>query len=76
MGIDRIDHMLMILAISLKMSGEERQIVTKKIIQGFNDTANEAGTLITGGQSVMNPWPMIGGVANVVCHEDDYLKVN
>ena len=29
MGIDRIDHMLMILAISLKMSGQERQIVTK-----------------------------------------------
>lgn len=68
--------MLMILAISLKMSGQERNIVTKQIIQGFNDTANEAGTLITGGQSVMNPWPMIGGVANVVCNEDDYLKVN
>jgi len=32
MGIDKIDHMLMILAISLKMSGEERQIVTKQII--------------------------------------------
>ena len=76
MGIDRIDHMLMILAISLKMSGLERSVVTKQIISGFNDTATEAGTLITGGQSVMNPWPMIGGVANVVCHEDDYLKVN
>lgn len=24
----------------------------------------------------MNPWPIIGGVANVVCHDDDYLKVN
>jgi selenide,water dikinase len=24
----------------------------------------------------MNPWPIIGGVANVVCHDDDYMKVN
>jgi len=29
MGIDRIDHMLMILAISIKMSEQEREIVTK-----------------------------------------------
>ena len=37
-------------------------------MQGFNDVAKEAGTLITGGQSVINPWPIIGGVANVVLH--------
>lgn len=24
----------------------------------------------------MNPWPIIGGVANVVCHENEYIKVN
>ena len=24
----------------------------------------------------MNPWPIIGGVANVVCHESEYIKVN
>ena len=32
------------------------------MIKGFQDTAEEAGTTITGGQSVWNPWPMIGGV--------------
>lgn len=32
MGIDRVDHMLMILAISLKMTLPEREIVTKHII--------------------------------------------
>lgn len=41
--------MLMILSISLKMSGLEREIVTKHIIQGFNDCAEEAGTKVTGG---------------------------
>jgi len=24
----------------------------------------------------MNPWPIIGGVANVVCHKDEYTMVN
>lgn len=24
----------------------------------------------------MNPWPVMGGMANVVCHEDEYVKVN
>ena len=46
------------------------------MIRGFNDCAKEANTLITGGQSVMNPWPIIGGVANVVCFEDEYVPVN
>ena len=46
------------------------------MMRGFNDCASEAETIITGGQSVMNPWPIIGGVANVVCDENEYNKVN
>jgi len=76
MGIDRVDHILMVLAISLQMNENEREIVTRETIRGFNDCATEAETKVTGGQSVMNPWPIIGGVANVVCHEDEYVKVN
>lgn len=53
----------MVLGVSLLMKPEERQIITREIIRGFNDKAVEAGTKITGGQSVMNPWPMIGGTA-------------
>jgi selenide,water dikinase len=22
----------------------------------------------------MNPWPIIGGVANVVCHDKEYIR--
>lgn len=58
------------------MNESEREIVTREMIRGFNDCALEAGTLVTGGQSVMNPWPIIGGTATVVCHEEDYVKVN
>ena len=46
------------------------------MIEGFNDCAKEAKTIVTGGQSIMNPWPIIGGVANVVCDENEYIKVN
>lgn len=45
------------------MEPRESEIVTKLMIRGFQDAAEEAGTAITGGQSVWNPWPMIGGVA-------------
>lgn len=24
----------------------------------------------------MNPWPMIGGVANVMCHSSEFIKPN
>ncbi len=76
MVIARVDHMLMILGVSLQMPEYAREIVTREMIRGFNDCAAEAGTLITGGQSIMNPWPIIGGVANVVCHENEYTRPN
>lgn len=68
--------MLMILGVSLQMVESEREIVTREMIRGFNDCATEAQTMITGGQSIMNPWPIIGGVANVVCNEDEYQLPN
>jgi selenide,water dikinase len=76
MGIDRVDHLLMILAISSAMSDLEKDVVTRELMKGFNDCAEEAGAPVTGGQSIYNPWPIIGGVANVVCHENEYLSVN
>lgn len=45
------------------MKEKEREIVTRELIRGFNDACIEANTKVTGGQSVMNPWPMIGGTA-------------
>jgi hypothetical protein len=31
-------------------------------MKGFKDTAAEAGCLVTGGQTVMNPWLTIGNI--------------
>lgn len=39
-------------------------------MQGFSDKAKEAGTRVTGGQSVRNPWCIIGGVVSAVVQED------
>lgn len=63
MGVTHIDNVLMILGVSLQMRENEREIITREMMKGFNDKAREAGTNVTGGQSVMNPWPMIGGTA-------------
>ncbi len=76
MGTPRIDHVLMVLAVSLEMNAKEREVITREMIKGFNDTCTEAGTLVTGGQSVLGPWPIIGGVANTVVRKDEYLTPN
>jgi selenide,water dikinase len=68
--------MLMVLGVSLDMDAKEREIVTREMIRGFNDTAEEAGCKITGGQSILNPWPIIGGVANTVVDQSEFLIPN
>jgi len=73
MGVVDCDNVLMILASSTEMPHREREIVTKQMIRGFNDLALEAGTMVTGGQTVMNPWPIIGGAATSVCKTEDFI---
>jgi AIR synthase related protein, C-terminal domain len=55
------------------MSENERSIYTKYMIQGFRDACIIAETSITGGQTVINPWPIIGGVATSVVPNDTYF---
>lgn len=51
-------------------------MVTREMIRGMNDCAEEAGTKITGGQTIMNPWPIIGGVANATARKSQFRKPN
>lgn len=74
MGVVEIDTVLMILGVSRKMSGPERDAVTSEMIRGFSDTCHEAGTDCTGGQTVLNPWPIIGGVASSCCSESEMIR--
>ncbi|XP_023229447.1 selenide, water dikinase [Centruroides sculpturatus] len=73
LGVTECDNMLMILAISQKMSEKERDTVVPLLMRGFKDCAYDAGTQITGGQSVVNPWLTIGGVATSVCQPNEFI---
>lgn len=73
MGVTDCDNMLMLLGVSSELTLKEREVVTKLIIQGFNDLAMEAGTTVNGGQTVLNPWYIIGGVASSVVTEQEVI---
>ncbi|KAL4655484.1 selenide, water dikinase 2-like [Arapaima gigas] len=73
MGITECDNMLMLLSVSQKMNEKERERVMPLMIKGFRDAAEEGGTSVTGGQTVMNPWIIVGGVATVVCQPNDFI---
>lgn len=64
LGIPTCDNMLMLLGVPQKYTEKERDTVIPLLISGFKDAARQAGTEITGGQTVLNPWCMIGGVAS------------
>jgi selenide,water dikinase len=55
------------------LGSQERDKVMPLIIQGFKDASEEAGTSVTGGQTVLNPWVVIGGVATTVCQPNEFI---
>lgn len=73
-GVGDCDFMLMLLAACRDMTDDDRTICTREMVKGFNDACLEAGTTVTGGQTVLNPWPVIGGVATTICSEGEYVK--
>lgn len=73
MGVTECDNMLMLLTSSNKMSDKERDVIIPIIMRGFKDAAEEAGTAVTGGQTVLNPWLTVGGVATSVCQSNEYI---
>ncbi|RNF26871.1 putative selenophosphate synthetase [Trypanosoma conorhini] len=74
MGIDRCDTVLMMLASSTDMDAVEREVTTRAMMEGFVDHVRLAGSDVTGGQTVMNPWPLIGGVATSVVTESEMVR--
>lgn len=76
MGVYKCDHILMLLGVCTELSEKEKEISTRLLIKGFNDKATEGNTIITGGQTVYNPFPIIGGVANSVVSPDEIIMPN
>lgn len=63
----------MLLSISRQMKQQEAELVTVRMMQGFKDCAEEAETSVTGGQTVYNPWVIVGGVATSVCATGEFI---
>ena len=76
MGVQDVDNMLLLLGLSRDLSNDQRKIVVPLILEGFRDLAKEAGVAINGGQTVVNPWMIIGGVATSVCTKDEIIMPN
>nr|XP_045223376.1 selenide, water dikinase 1-like [Macaca fascicularis] len=72
-GVMECDNMLMLLGVSNKMTDREGDKVMPLINQGFKDAAEEAGTSVTSGQTVLNPWIVLGGVATTVCQPSEFI---
>lgn len=73
LGVTEVDNMLMKLSVANKMTDKERDVVVPLIIKGFRDAARRGGTQVTGGETVTNPWCMIGGVATAVTLPTEYI---
>jgi selenide,water dikinase len=73
-GVVHVDTVLMLLAVSLDMEERVRDVVATELIRGFAAAVREAGASVTGGQTVLNPWPVIGGVASSVVREEDLVR--
>ncbi|EGR28048.1 selenophosphate synthetase 2, putative [Ichthyophthirius multifiliis] len=76
MGVTDIDTVLMVLAVSNKMNAQQKEIVTSLMIQGFDECAQQVGAYVLGGQTIINPWPIIGGVGISVVEREEFLMPN
>jgi len=72
-GVPDCDFVLMLVAACRDMEEEHRTICTREMMRGFRDACVEADTCITGGQTVLNPWPVIGGVATAIVAEGEFV---
>eukprot|EP00056_Hartaetosiga_gracilis_P003140 m.60022 g.60022 ORF g.60022 m.60022 type:complete len:263 (-) comp11346_c0_seq1:84-872(-) len=74
MGVEHCDNVLMLLGLSLEMSPKQREVVTPLVMRGFRDLCAEANTSVNGGQTVLNPWMIVGGVASYVAKKEEFIE--
>lgn len=66
--------MLMLLCASRDIEPASlRAAVAQTMMAGFMDACHDAGTQVTGGQTTLNPWPLIGGVAETVVPREGFI---
>lgn len=65
-GITDCDSIQMLLGISSRITQKERDVIAPLMIRGFKHAADIAGCAVRGGQTVVNPWMLLGGIATTV----------
>ncbi|EHH27616.1 hypothetical protein EGK_17858, partial [Macaca mulatta] len=75
-GVTECDNMLKLLGVSNKVTDRERDKMMSLVIQGFKDTAEEAGISVRGGQTILNPMIALGGVATTVCQPSEFIMAS
>lgn len=73
LGIVQGDTMLMLLGLPREMPGPDRDRTAELLIAGFAAAVAEAGMSVTGGQTVVNPWPIIGGVVTATVRDEEFI---
>eukprot|EP00126_Sphaerothecum_destruens_P005393 Sdes_comp18739_c0_seq1m9098 len=77
MGVYECDSMLMLMGLSTAMDADTRGRVGALLAEGFvNQAVRFAHTVVTGGQTVLNPWVLIGGVATKIAASCQFILPN
>ena len=72
-GVTEVDSVLMLLGLSLSIPEPYSSLVGGLMMKGFRDCCIAASTCCSGGQTVLNPWPLVGGVASSVVRRDELI---
>lgn len=72
-GVAECDSIQMLIGISSRLTQKERDVIAPLMIRGFKDAAEYAGIAVKGGQTLVNPWMMLGGTATSITRRDDII---
>lgn len=75
-GVTECDNVLLVLGVSSKLTDAERDVVLPLLVRGFRDAAAAAGTTVTGGQTALNPWIIVGGCATSCCLPNEFISAD
>lgn len=72
-GVTAIDKLSLILSSPTEFTPEQRDVILPMIIDGFNESAKEAGVQVGVRNIAVNQWCIIGGIASSVCKNDEII---
>lgn len=72
-GVTIFDKLNMLVSVSTEFSELERDVIVPQIVEGFLESAKEAGIRVHVQSVSYNPWCIIGGIASSLCTEAEII---